>query len=61
MDGNGRWAAARGLSRTAGHRAGTENIRSLIQAFGERGVSWLTLFAFSTENWNRPRREVAGL
>lgn len=61
MDANGRWAAARGLSRTAGHRAGTENIREVIRAFGERGVRYLTLFAFSTENWRRPRPEVRGL
>lgn len=61
MDGNGRWAAARGLSRQAGHRAGTENIRHIIQAFGERGVEVLTLYAFSTENWTRPRREVSAL
>src|SRR5688572_6897140 len=58
MDGNGRWAQERGLSRQAGHRAGTENIRRVIQTFAERGVKYLTLFAFSTENWKRPRREV---
>jgi undecaprenyl diphosphate synthase len=58
MDGNGRWAAQRGLSRQAGHRAGTENIRRIIEAFGERGVKYLTLFAFSTENWGRPKKEV---
>jgi undecaprenyl diphosphate synthase len=61
MDGNGRWAKQRGLSRQAGHRAGTENIRRIIQAFGERGVEVLTLYAFSTENWTRPRREVSAL
>jgi undecaprenyl diphosphate synthase len=61
MDGNGRWAKERGLSRQAGHRAGTENIRRIIQAFGERGVEVLTLYAFSTENWSRPRREVTAL
>ncbi len=61
MDGNGRWANERGLSRQAGHRAGTENIRRIIQAFGERGVEVLTLYAFSTENWTRPRREVSAL
>jgi undecaprenyl diphosphate synthase len=61
MDGNGRWARERGLSRQAGHRAGTENIRRIIQAFGERQVKYLTLFAFSTENWSRPRREVNAL
>src|SRR5262245_12815961 len=61
MDGNGRWAQERGLSRQQGHRAGTENIRRIIQAFGERGVQVLTLYAFSTENWTRPRREVSAL
>jgi undecaprenyl diphosphate synthase len=61
MDGNGRWAEERGLSRQAGHRAGTENIRRIIQTFGERGVKCLTLYAFSTENWSRPRREVSAL
>ena len=61
MDGNGRWAKERGLSRQAGHRAGTENIRRIIQVFGERGVEVLTLYAFSTENWTRPRREVSAL
>jgi undecaprenyl diphosphate synthase len=61
MDGNGRWAQERGLSRQAGHRAGTENIRRIIEAFAERGVRYLTLYAFSTENWGRPRREVSAL
>jgi undecaprenyl diphosphate synthase len=61
MDGNGRWAQQRGLSRQQGHRAGTENIRRIIQSFGERGVKALTLYAFSTENWTRPRREVNAL
>ena len=61
MDGNGRWAQQRGLSRQQGHRAGTENIRRIIESFGERGVEVLTLYAFSTENWNRPRREVSAL
>jgi undecaprenyl diphosphate synthase len=61
MDGNGRWAAQRGLSRQAGHRAGTENIRRIIETFADRGVSYLTLYAFSTENWGRPRREVSAL
>jgi undecaprenyl diphosphate synthase len=61
MDGNGRWAKERGLSRQAGHRAGTENIRRIIRYLGERGVSYLTLYAFSTENWARPRPEVRAL
>jgi undecaprenyl diphosphate synthase len=58
MDGNRRWAEQRGLPRQAGYRAGTENIRRLIKAFGERGVRYLTLFAFSTENWKRPKSEI---
>ncbi|MCD5412800.1 MAG: di-trans,poly-cis-decaprenylcistransferase, partial [Dehalococcoidia bacterium] len=61
MDGNGRWAKNRGLTRLEGHRAGTENIRRVIQAFANHGVRYLTLFAFSTENWGRPRKEVQGL
>jgi undecaprenyl diphosphate synthase len=61
MDGNGRWAQARGKSRQAGHRAGTENIRRVIEAFARQGVQYLTLYAFSTENWSRPRREVSAL
>jgi undecaprenyl diphosphate synthase len=61
MDGNGRWARARGLPRLAGHRAGTENLRSIIKACVEFGVKYLTLYAFSTENWGRPRDEVEGL
>ncbi|MCS7002648.1 MAG: polyprenyl diphosphate synthase, partial [Dehalococcoidia bacterium] len=58
MDGNGRWAQARGLPRNHGHRAGTENIRRIIEGFGEYGVKYLTLYAFSTENWIRPVDEV---
>lgn len=61
MDGNGRWAKQRGLSRLQGHQAGTENIRRVIDAVGRSGVKYLTLYAFSTENWNRPRREVQAL
>ncbi len=61
MDGNGRWAKQRNLPRLAGHRAGTENIRSVIRCFAEYEVRYLTLFAFSTENWNRPRDEIDGL
>src|SRR5579875_3550883 len=61
MDGNGRWAQARGLPRLAGHRAGTENTRRIIEACVEFGVPMLTLYAFSTENWYRPREEVDGL
>ena len=61
MDGNGRWAQARGKSRQAGHKAGTENIRRVIEQFAQRGVPYLTLWAFSTENWNRPPTEVKAL
>ena len=61
MDGNGRWALARGLPRLAGHRAGTENLRQVIEACGEFGVEYLTIYAFSTENWGRPIEEVLGL
>ncbi|WP_237065640.1 polyprenyl diphosphate synthase [Microbulbifer guangxiensis] len=58
MDGNGRWAARRGLSPSAGHKAGVERIRDLLSACRERGVEVLTLFAFSSENWQRPPTEV---
>ena len=61
MDGNGRWAKARGLPRVAGHHAGTENLRRVIRACVEFGVKYLTIYAFSTENWDRPREEVEGL
>jgi undecaprenyl diphosphate synthase len=61
MDGNGRWALARGLPRLAGHRAGTENLRQVIEACGEFGIEYLTIYAFSTENWGRPIEEVRGL
>lgn len=61
MDGNGRWAKARGLPRVAGHRAGTENLRTIISAAVEFGIQYLTLYAFSTENWGRPKDEVSGL
>ena len=58
MDGNGRWARSRGKPRSEGHRAGTDNIRSIVEAFVEHRVRYLTLFAFSTENWDRPDDEV---
>lgn len=61
MDGNGRWARARGLPRLAGHRAGTENLRRIIETCVEVGVKYLTIYAFSTENWGRPEDEVKGL
>jgi len=61
MDGNGRWAQARGLPRLAGHRAGTENLRRILQACADFGIEVLTVYAFSTENWARPEEEVRGL
>jgi len=61
MDGNGRWAEARHLPRMAGHRAGTENLRRIITACVEFGIKYLTIYAFSTENWKRPSDEVEGL
>jgi undecaprenyl diphosphate synthase len=61
MDGNGRWARARGLPRFRGHSAGMDAVRDVIEGACEAGVSWLTLFAFSQENWNRPATEVASL
>ncbi len=61
MDGNGRWAKGRGLPRLMGHEAGGKNIRPVVNIFADHGVRYLTLYAFSTENWNRPKVEVAGL
>jgi undecaprenyl diphosphate synthase len=61
MDGNGRWAKQRDLSRVEGHRAGMENMRSVIEHFNHLSVKYLTLYGFSTENWNRPKEEVDGL
>jgi undecaprenyl diphosphate synthase len=61
MDGNGRWAIARGLPRVAGHKAGTENLRRVIRSSVEFGIKYLTIYAFSTENWGRPPEEVQGL
>jgi len=61
MDGNGRWARARGLPRLAGHRAGVDNLRRVLEACAEFGVRYLTIYAFSTENWGRPPDEVRGL
>ena len=54
MDGNGRWARARGLARVAGHRRGAESVRTAVECAVELGVSYLTLYGFSSENWNRP-------
>jgi undecaprenyl diphosphate synthase len=61
MDGNGRWAKRRGLPRIAGHEAGTENIRRITTRAAEIGIEYLTLWAFSTENWRRPEDEVRGI
>jgi undecaprenyl diphosphate synthase len=61
MDGNGRWAERRELPRIFGHQAGTKSVREMVKACGELGVKVLTLYAFSTENWSRPKEEVEGL
>jgi len=61
MDGNGRWARQRGKKRLEGHRAGVENLRRVLNACVEFGIKYLTIYAFSTENWARPREEVMGL
>jgi len=61
MDGNGRWARKRGLPRLVGHNAGGDNIRPVVKIFASYGVKYVTLYMFSTENWNRPKIEVAGL
>jgi undecaprenyl diphosphate synthase len=61
MDGNGRWAAARGLPRVAGHRAGARTVRRIVEAAPGLGITTLTLYAFSEDNWSRPEREVSAL
>jgi len=61
LDGNGRWAEERGLSRLEGHRAGVKNIRPVLKYLIQQGVSYVTLYTFSTENWNRPHEEVDGI
>jgi undecaprenyl diphosphate synthase len=61
MDGNGRWAKARGLPRLAGHRAGVEALRNAVRAAPDLGIEWLTVYAFSSENWSRPKTEVSDL
>lgn len=61
MDGNGRWARARGLPRTMGHKKGVEAVREVVRTAGDLGISYLTLFAFSSENWRRPEAEVTDL
>lgn len=60
MDGNGRWAVQRGLPRTAGHKEGVETVKRITEEAVRLGVEYLTLYTFSTENWNRPSDEVAG-
>ncbi len=61
MDGNGRWAKGKGLPRMAGHKAGGDVLRKLVRRAGELGISYFSVYAFSTENWNRPKDEVSGL
>ena len=61
MDGNGRWAESRGLPRPLGHQAGAETVRRILTHTRKRGIPYLTLYAFSTENWSRPRAEVDAL
>jgi undecaprenyl diphosphate synthase len=61
MDGNGRWATRRGLSRVQGHRRGKESVRAIVEKAREIGIEYLTLYAFSSENWQRPEREVNAL
>lgn len=61
MDGNGRWAQKRSLPRVAGHREGVESVRDMVEVCGQLGVKYLTLYAFSTENWKRPKEEVSML
>lgn len=61
MDGNGRWANKRGLARSIGHRQGTKTLRPIVRRCQKLGVSYLTLYTFSTENWNRPADEIAGI
>jgi len=61
MDGNGRWATNRGWARLVGHRKGAERVREIVKAAPDLGIRWLTLYAFSTENWKRSTEEVLGL
>ena len=61
MDGNGRWAHSKGMEREEGHRQGTKNLNEILATFAEYGVETVTLYAFSTENWNRPRNEVQNI
>lgn len=61
MDGNGRWAQRRGMTRVEGHKRGKDSVRAIVETSRRLGIKWLSLFAFSTENWDRPRREVDAL
>ncbi|HER20494.1 MAG TPA: hypothetical protein ENO14_05570, partial [Chromatiales bacterium] len=61
MDGNGRWAERRGMSRVEGHKRGKDSVRTIVEATRKLGIPYLSLFAFSTENWDRPHREVNAL
>jgi undecaprenyl diphosphate synthase len=61
MDGNGRWARSRGLPRYAGHRAGVDAVRRTVEAAGNAGIDFMTLYAFSADNWKRPREEISGI
>ena len=61
MDGNGRWARSRGLPRYAGHRAGVDAVRRTVEASGDAGIEFMTLYAFSADNWKRPREEISGI
>jgi undecaprenyl diphosphate synthase len=61
MDGNGRWAKSRGKMRLSGHQEGAKSVKTAIEVCGELGVKYLTVYAFSTENWNRPKNEISGL
>ena len=61
MDGNGRWAEKQGLPRIDGHRAGLENISKVVESLAQYNISYITIYALSTENWNRPKREITGL
>ena len=60
LDGNGRWAKSKGMPRNYGHTVGAKNVETVCQAADELGIEYLTLYAFSTENWNRPDSEVSG-
>ena len=61
LDGNGRWAKKRGLPRRAGHASGSKNVETICRVAGEMGIKYLTVYAFSTENWSRPKEEVDAL